>query len=137
MKANLEHLADRLIREDKGVLLLPHVGVDGDALGSSLAISRMLTTLQIKNVVLTDEVVPELLHFIPESETVQIFEDKEPSQWQDYGFRLLVDCHEANRIGKRAVLVTDDSEKGSIDHHESDIEMAKTDLVDKTASSTA
>ncbi len=137
MKANLEYLADRLIQEKKGVLLLPHVGVDGDALGSSLAISRMLTKLNVKNAVLTDESVPDSLGFIPESETALFFQKDEADAYADYGFALLIDGHEKNRVGKRSVLVSERLDKGSIDHHESHMEMGALDVVDKTSSSTA
>lgn len=136
VKANLKHLAQRLLAETRGVLLLPHVGVDGDAIGSSLAIGHVLTLLGIKSVVVVDEPVPDSLRFIPESERA-VFVGDFSEDTRDFGFALLIDCHETSRIGKREALVRQDIELGSIDHHESHIEQSELDVIDKTASSTA
>jgi len=135
---NLDQLAARLLEaRGKRVLLLPHVGADGDAIGSALALRRLLNKAGVSADVLVDEPVPEVLHFIPESAAIVQVTDAADHDPTAYDFSLLVDCHESDRIGRRAPLFEATEGRGSLDHHVYQIEPGDFDVIDPTKSSTS
>ena len=65
--ASLDRIAERLLAA-KGVILFTHHQVDGDCLGSALAICSALKRLGKKAVVLMKDKVPDYLAFLNEGD---------------------------------------------------------------------
>ena len=136
-KTKLKAIAAKLLSMvGRRVLICPHVGVDGDALGSALGLRRALCRLDIATDVIIDEEVPASLSFIPDAEEAICIDDVERIAI-DYDFGLLLDCHELVRIGKRAPLFARVPEMGIVDHHVSDAELSDLAVIDTSMSSTA
>ncbi|HEC21197.1 MAG TPA: bifunctional oligoribonuclease/PAP phosphatase NrnA, partial [Candidatus Peregrinibacteria bacterium] len=79
----------KLIKESQKVLLVTHVKIDGDALGSSLGMFSVLKNLGKEVTAVCADPVPETFHFLPDTELVQ---DKFSSN-QD--FIISLDCKDA------------------------------------------
>lgn len=136
-KTKLKAVATKLLSMvDRRVLICPHVGVDGDALGSALALRHALMSLGIITDVIIDEEVPPSLLFIPDGEEAICIDDVDVDAVA-YDFGLLLDCHELARIGKRGPLFARVPESGIVDHHVSDRELGELDVIDISMSSTA
>lgn len=54
----------KVLLDAEGILLLPHINADGDALGSSMALCKSLRKMGKKCQVVTEEKVPEYLSFL-------------------------------------------------------------------------
>ena len=80
MQKKIRKLARRLLQccQQRGaVYLYPHVGVDGDALGSSLALLLVLEKLGIPVVLPLDEPVPANLEFLPALDRIFFLADND------------------------------------------------------------
>ncbi|HET6514730.1 MAG TPA: bifunctional oligoribonuclease/PAP phosphatase NrnA [Thermodesulfovibrionales bacterium] len=98
-----------LIRKNRDFILATHTSPDGDALGSSLALSSALESLGKITAVFNRDGVPEIYRFLPGRERVASLLPR------DKGLLVLLDCNEPERAG-----LGDASFPYSIviDHHE-------------------
>ncbi len=60
----------RQLADHESFILLPHVGIDGDDLGSMIALMRALEILGKRCVLLSHEKVPLMYHFLPDAQRV-------------------------------------------------------------------
>ena len=80
-----------------GILIYPHINMDGDALGSSTAICLALRQLGKKAYVMINEPVPKNLDFLECGCTTD-----DDSVLDEVQLSLMLDCNGLNRIpGKR------------------------------------
>lgn len=126
MEVTLAQIAER-IKKAKSVLIMAHMRPDGDAFGSSLALSRALDNLGIANEVCVESDIPSNLAFVEGIEKVK----KLPTA--QYDLLVTVDCSEEQRLGslqeefflaKRKKIDT-----VNIDHHISNPHYAKYNFV--------
>ena len=123
---SLEEIAKR-IKQAKNVAIFTHMRPDGDAFGSSLALSTALDNLGIANEVCVESDIPSNLAFIAGLEKVQ----KQPSK--AYDLWVSVDCSDVLRFG----ALTDEFYRAqnkkidtiNIDHHISNPHFAKYNYV--------
>ncbi len=101
-----------LLKDLDGILIFPHINMDGDALGSSTAICLALRELGKKAYVMINEPVPKNLDFLECSCTTD--DDKVLDEVQ---LSLLIDCNGMNRITGREDAFNRGKLKGCIDHH--------------------
>jgi len=95
-----------------GILLFPHVNMDGDALGSSTALCLALRSLGKKAYVMINEPVPKNLDFLECG--CCIYDD---SVLDDVQLSLQIDCSGLGRIPGREDAWSRGRLKGVIDHH--------------------
>lgn len=130
-----ELLACRLPPGPAEVHLYPHVGVDGDALGSCLALLLALAKLGVKARILLDEPIPDRLAFMPGLDQIELFDEEKVAAYAaGQRLALLVDCNDSTRVGRRQILADQSPLLGVLDHHIFVGECGPLRCVDTTAS---
>lgn len=140
MREGLQRIAEALLSraEQEGlVILYPHISVDGDALGSALALFLALEKLDVPSLVLVDEVPPKKLDFLPGQDRIQVYEDTDLATLSKrQTLALAIDCSDSGRVGRRQALFNSAGETAAIDHHVSAGKSVGLKLVETTASAT-
>ena len=98
--------------EGQSYILACHERPDGDALGSALAVARVLRQQAKEVVVVCDDGVPDNYVFIPDSDSVVTHTDR-----RDFDVGILVDSEEITRVGTAADAVQCAKVTACIDHH--------------------
>lgn len=102
-----------IMKDLDGILLFPHINMDGDALGSCTALCLALRSLGKKAYVMISEPVPKNLDFLECGCTTD-----DDSVLDDVQLSLMVDCNGMNRIPGREAAWNRGRLKGCLDHHE-------------------
>lgn len=130
-------IADRLLaaREKPGaVFLYPHIGIDGDALGSALALAVVLKSIGIAVRLPLDEEIPDRLSFLPCLDMIEPYrEDLLDDLAKDQQLALAIDCSDSERVGRRRPLFEQSPESGALDHHVSGGESGNLRWIDPSA----
>ncbi len=117
----------------KTFLVTAHVRLDGDALGSALALYHILRAMGKEVVVYNQDETPDVYTFLPG--TQEIVHTLEPGRRFDAAF--ILDCSDLGRAGDQALTIGSMTEKiVNIDHHLSNTYFTEYSLVDQGASST-
>ena len=123
-------LVAKAIRENKSFLITAHVNLEGDSLGSQLAMKELLDGLGKEAFIYDADAVPEHLKFLPKAGQVK----NKITPDDKFDVALVLDCPTIKRVGKVA-----DALKGklivNIDHHISNEKFGKVNWVDAKASS--
>ena len=122
----LKQIAQRILQA-KSVAIFTHMRPDGDAFGSSLALSSALDNMNIPNQVCVETEIPSNLAFINGIERVKKYPDG------DYDLLITLDCSDEQRLG----VLSDEFLKAArkkidtvnIDHHISNPRYAKYNYV--------
>jgi phosphoesterase RecJ-like protein len=120
----------RLILREKRFLIATHINPEGDALGSSLALSMALEALGKETVVYDRDGVPDLYRFLPGHERLT---DALNPQAVGGMPLLLLDCNEPDRAGLDNVQV---SCAAVIDHHETERDFGDIRWIEPKAAAT-
>ncbi len=120
------------VAQGKKFFITAHVRLDGDALGSELALYLMLTDLGKEAVICNQDPTPYHYRFLPGA--ASIVHSVRHIEAYDVGFVL--DCSELERVGKLAADVSKIKTLINIDHHVSNGGFSKLRLLDVRASST-
>lgn len=120
------------ISQGKRFLITAHVRLDGDALGSELALYLMLKDLGKEAVICNQDATPGHYRFLPAAE--HIVHDLDHVEKYDVAF--ILDCSELDRIGKMAADVAKIKTLINVDHHVSNDRFSKLTFLDPMASST-
>lgn len=115
------------------VLLVSHHNPDGDAIGSSLALSAGLAALGKECDVVNADGVPLNLTWLPLAEQVRLHPDEAAA----YDTAVLLDCGSPARTGFDRALFDAIRTTVTIDHHPGSGDFARANLVDPEASATA
>ena len=113
VNVSLLEIAEKL-KKAKSVAILSHTRPDGDAYGSSLALSRALSAIGVKNRVYNDSEIPSNLAFVDGLQAVQNKLDVEADVY------VAVDCSDEARLGEFAQAFRVANRKFTtinIDHH--------------------
>lgn len=121
-----------IIHRGRTFLVTAHERLDGDALGSELALYAMLTDLRKQAVVYNQDEIPGNYRFLPGSES--IVSALPPPETFDAAF--ILDCSELDRVGREAPRIAGIRQLVNIDHHVSNGGFCDTVLLDPKASST-
>ncbi len=134
----LNQIAGQLLACQKlagSIYLYPHIGVDGDALGSALALLLALRRAGIKARLLLDEPVPDRLKFLPHLDLIEPYDEADlPQLTADQQLALAVDCADGNRVGRRQELFDRAPKAAVLDHHVSGGESGHLRWIDASAS---
>ncbi|OHE23672.1 MAG: hypothetical protein A2X92_04695 [Syntrophus sp. GWC2_56_31] len=121
-----------LIDQRRSFLITAHERLDGDALGSELALYHMLRQMGKEATIYNQDPTPENYRFFPESD--RITSELPPVESFDAAF--ILDCSELERVGREAAKIAAIPCLINIDHHFSNGGFFKTRLIDPRASST-
>lgn len=120
------------ITRGQSFLVTAHVRLDGDALGSELAVYLMLKDLGKKVVVYNQDATPVHYRFLPASENIV----HAPGAMEQYDTAMILDCSELERVGEQAEAIGEIINLINIDHHISNDGFCDLKLIDARASST-
>ena len=115
-------------------IISTHVNPDPDALCSELALAQYLRSIGKKVSIINNESVPNQYQFIPGIRSIKHYRK---DQNKDYDVAVIVDCGDLNRVGKVRDLFREDKVLINIDHHITNDNFGKYNLVQPNASSTA
>jgi phosphoesterase RecJ-like protein len=124
-----EELTELILRE-KRFLIATHLNPEGDALGSSLALSMALEALGKETVVYDRDGVPELYRFLPGQERLT---DALSPRAAGGMTLLLLDCNEPERAGLDSLPVP---YAAVIDHHETERDFGDIRWIEPRAAAT-
>lgn len=128
----LDKIAD-IINFSKTFLVTTHVRLDGDALGSELAMYHILRDLEKDVVVYNEDKTPDIYKFLPGADV--IVHTLDPGERFDAA--VILDCSELDRVGDQAGHIHSAARHiVNIDHHISNDNFGDCSLVDHSASST-
>ncbi len=129
-KVSLQQIAD-VIKAANGVLIVTHMRPDGDAFGSSLALSSALDNLNIPNQVCDESDIPSNLAFIDGVKKIA----KKPTL--AYDTIVALDCADVSRLGALTDMFLKAQAKGvctiNVDHHISNDGYAKYNFIRECA----
>ena len=127
----MNHLKDIVekLNNSQNVLLFPHINMDGDALGSSIALCKGLRMLGKECYILLDDEIPKYLAFLDKGYCVNkalIFPDT----------CVAIDCGDISRIENRKDIFFSAKTTICIDHHLVNEPFAKFNIIDPTSAAT-
>ncbi|MBN1363389.1 MAG: bifunctional oligoribonuclease/PAP phosphatase NrnA [Syntrophaceae bacterium] len=122
----------KAINEGKNFLITSHVRLDGDALGSELAVYLMLKDMDKKAVVYNKDHTPERYQFLPAAHNIV----HNISDFEHYDTCFILDCSDLTRVGEEAEKIGKIEKLINIDHHVSNDGFCFLKMLDKKASST-
>ena len=120
------------INEGQSFLITAHVRLDGDALGSELALYLMLKGLGKNVVVYNQDHTPERYRFLPAAQNIV----HDINNIGQYDVGIVLDCSELARVGDEAENIGKIKKLINIDHHVSNNGFCSLKMLDAQASST-
>jgi bifunctional oligoribonuclease and PAP phosphatase NrnA len=120
----------KAIRENKRFLITAHVNLEGDSLGSQLAMKELLDSLGKESFIYDADPVPKHLLFLPKACQVK----NKITAVDKFDVALVLDCPTLKRTGKVADAISD-KPIVNIDHHISNEKFGNVNWVDAKASS--
>ncbi|MFH0941340.1 MAG: bifunctional oligoribonuclease/PAP phosphatase NrnA [Candidatus Omnitrophota bacterium] len=99
-------------KQNKVFLVSAHISLEGDALGSELALASLLKRLGKKVIILNQDEPPVEYSFLPGLGSI-----RRKVILPDYDVAVLVDCSDISRIGKAVKVLRKDRLLVNIDHH--------------------
>jgi bifunctional oligoribonuclease and PAP phosphatase NrnA len=121
-----------IIKNSRSFLVTSHVRLDGDALGSELAMYHLLTHMGKQAVVYNQDETPRHYRFLPGSEVIV----HHLPDLDNFEVACVLDCSELDRIGGESSKVATIKRIVNIDHHISNGNFGGFSYVDHHASST-
>jgi len=119
------------IRKYKTFLITAHVNLEGDSLGSQLAMKQLVHAMGRKAVIVDSDSVPDHYRFLPGADEVSTDVDAAP----DFDALIVLDCPTLKRIGRVNSLIRKNTPIINIDHHVSNELFGNVNWVDPRASS--
>lgn len=113
------------------ILVVTHVGPDGDAIGSLTAVGQALRQMGKTPDLVCDDGVPERFSYLTMTTAVQT----QPSD-QPYDLLIAVDCGDEERMGNAYKQIIRPPQVINIDHHITNTNFGTINLVNPTATST-
>jgi bifunctional oligoribonuclease and PAP phosphatase NrnA len=120
------------IRNGKSFLITAHMRLDGDALGSELALYLLLRDLGKKVVVYNQDNTPAHYRFLPAAQNIV----HELGGIEQFDVAFILDCSELERVGDENEKIGRIKKLINIDHHISNGGFCKLRMLDAKASST-
>jgi phosphoesterase RecJ-like protein len=119
--------------EANQILVITHIGPDGDAVGSLTAMGIMLQKLGKRPTLVSDDGVPKRFRYLPLTDTVV----QEPPSDEKYDLLITLDAGDASRVGKVLRNFPEPLPRLiNIDHHVTNTYFGDINLVDLEACST-
>jgi len=128
MESIIQHL-----QNSSRLLVASHVGPDGDAVGTLVAMGLALEKLGKQTVLFNESPIPAVYRFLPASDRITCRLDN----CRDFDTALILDCGDMMRLGCTAEQVACIPTVINIDHHATNTGFGHLQLVDATACATA
>jgi phosphoesterase RecJ-like protein len=127
----LKEIADKLMHADSA-LIFPHILMDGDTLGSSIALARALLQKGKTAYIVIEDEIPEYLTFLNDG-TCTFDQNiiKEPD------ICISLDCADPERFPLRKNKFFEGKTTLSIDHHKTSEYFCDLNYIDSSAAATA
>lgn len=126
-----EKIKNLIIKADR-ILVVTHVGPDGDAIGSLTAVGQALRQMGKTPDLVCDDGVPERFSYLTLTSIVKVQPSAKP-----YDLLIAVDCGDEHRMGKAYTSLSHPVPAVvNIDHHVTNTNFGTVNLVDPTATST-
>jgi bifunctional oligoribonuclease and PAP phosphatase NrnA len=122
-----------LIGRHRVFLISAHERLDGDALGSELALCQMLRSLGKEAIIYNQDPTPGNYLFLPGSDGIV----RELPPLEAFEVAFILDCSELERVGRESTRIATIPNLVNIDHHVSNGGFCDVRLIDPQASSTA
>lgn len=122
------------LKNGKNIVVLTHVNMDGDALGSAMGMTIALKSMGKNTVFYTEDSVPHYLRYMPKLDWIQ---DNWMQVMTNLDTILICDCGDLYRVGPVEKRIIDHLNILNVDHHASNPLFGRVNLVDETASSTS
>ncbi len=123
------------IKRNKTFLITSHMNLEGDALGSEIAFSRLMKKLGKIVYIVNDDCVPYNYKFLPDTDKILKF--KKGLKKIKFDCFVTLDCADLNRCGNVRILATEKTPILNIDHHTSNVRFGNINWVDSQVSSAA
>ncbi|HAR50013.1 MAG TPA: DHH family phosphoesterase, partial [Smithella sp.] len=120
------------INEGQNFLITAHVRLDGDAVGSELALYLMLKELGKKVLVYNQDRTPERYRFLPAANNIV----HNINNVEQYDTGIILDCSDLTRCGDEAEKIGKIKKMINIDHHVSNNDFCSVKMLDARASCT-
>jgi bifunctional oligoribonuclease and PAP phosphatase NrnA len=114
-------------KNNKSFLVSSHQNMEGDAIGSMLALAELLKTAGKKVILLPPENMPDTYKFLPDASKVKLKKDLNGIK---YDVACLVDCTDLDRLGKVKSGIYLTRPIINIDHHISNTNFGSVNWVD-------
>lgn len=119
------------INRYESFVITAHVNLEGDSLGSQLAMKQLLEGLGKKVFVIDHDLVPEHYKFLPKADGISNKIDRR----LEFDAIVVLDCPTLKRIGKVKDMISKNKVIINIDHHISNEKFGQVNWVDPNASS--
>jgi len=135
LQTSLQEL-QQLIDDNQRFLICSHVSPDGDAVGSSLAMKRMLEKLGKDAVWVMEEQPPDMFDSFYDPKELVIF-DKKTDTYDDFDVMVILDAAVWKRLGEPGLMMEQhEGKKLCVDHHHTDYEFPGVKISDVESPST-
>jgi len=123
-----------ILKKDDNFLITSHINLDGDAIGSELALNFVLKKLNKKSIILNQDKLPKIYRFLPESDKVYNLKENEfDKKISNVG--IILDSSNIDRVGKISKILDNINIIINIDHHKSNENYGNINYIDHSASS--
>src|SRR5450759_5010409 len=120
------------INEGESFVITAHVRLDGDALGSELALYLMLIDMGKKAVIYNQDETPQQYRFLPGAQNIV----NELGDIGQYDVGVVLDCSNLERVGEKSAQIGRIKTLINIDHHIFNGGFCQLSMLDGQASST-
>lgn len=135
----------KLFKDNKTFLIISHKNMEGDAIGSQLALARLLTYMKKNVYIYTSDNIPSMYNFLPFIGLIKKYHPLFYSKTKrnkirrscKYDVACVLDCTDLDRAGSVAELIDTKNPIVNIDHHISNSRFGNINWVNSQASSTA
>lgn len=104
------------IKNNNNFVITSHTNLEGDALGSELALCRLLTMMGKRATIINEDSYPLQYCFLPGVNKIKKF-NKKNIRGLRLGCLVVLDCSSLNRCGEVSRINTDKKPVFNIDHH--------------------
>lgn len=124
------------INDSERIVILPHVSADGDSIGSSFAIKRVLDLMGKEADIFLEEDVQKRYRFATGNIEYLIAGEDGCLKNVKYDLAICVDCADLERLGERKEIFLNSKRKILMDHHEFNSGFADLNYIDVKWSAT-
>jgi len=124
----------KVVQKNNNFLITSHINLDGDGIGSELALYFILKKLNKKAIILNQDRLPKIYDFLPGSDKVHCFNNNRINP-KSIDVGIVLDCSNIKRIGRTYEIFKDIKTIINIDHHKSNENYGNLNYVDCSTSS--
>lgn len=130
---NIDEIS-KVVQKNKNFLITSHINLDGDAIGSELALYFILKKLYKKVIILNQDRLLKIYDFLPGSDKVHYLNNNRINP-KSIDVGIVLDCSNIKRIGRTYEIFKDIKTIINIDHHTSNENYGNLNYLDCSASS--